>query len=358
MVASSVTIPSSGRRARRANARVLAAVTAVIAVAALTACTSSKTSKTSGSESSGVSAGGGSAFPGGTSPKGKTILMTIYTKPLAAWTPTLNAAKSVEAATGVKVDVQYANGDDQTEIQEIQAGISRHVAAMALQIDTSAVASAVCDAAKAGIPVVAWNNNALTGDQRSCVQATIAQDEVAAGQKIGQYMIDNAHLGQGAHIFCPVEVPTAVYAVQRAKGINEALNAIGAKCDVLATGTTDSDAKTKMVQYLLGHRDTNAVIAMGGVPLANAPAALKQVGVKLPVAGFDVFDPRIPQAIKAGDIVAAVDQQFYTEAFGATMQLALELQYGLYPSDMGTGGRGVIDKSNVDTVIEMAGTYR
>jgi simple sugar transport system substrate-binding protein len=80
--------------------------------------------------------------------------------------------------------------------------------------------------------------------------------------------------------------------------------------------------------------------------------------VNIPVGGFDVYDPRIPQAIKAGTILAAVDQQFYSQAFYAAQQLALELQYGLFPSDMNTGGRGVVDKTNVDTVLSLSGKYR
>ena len=51
----------------------------------------------------------------------------------------------------MKVDVQYANGDDQTEIQEIQAGISRHVAAMAVQ---TFVTLHFASAADASIPNV------------------------------------------------------------------------------------------------------------------------------------------------------------------------------------------------------------
>ncbi len=302
--------PRSGVRGRR-----LKALGAGICVLALLTAAGCSSSKASGTTSQGTGSSGGSAFPGGTSLQGKTILMIIYTAPLAAWNPALNAVKAVEASTGLKVNVQYANNNNQTEISEIESGISRNVAGIALHITSSAVSSAVCSAEQKGIPVVAWNQDA-------------------------------------------VEDPTATYAAGRAQGVNQALAAVGAKCDIVGVGDADSAAISTMTQYLLGHRNTTAIIALGGIPFANAPAVIQKMGLNIPVGGFDVYDPRIPKAIEAGTIVAAVDQQFYSQAFYAAQQLALELQYGLYPSDMNTGGRGVVTKANVGNLIALSGQYR
>ena len=51
-------------------------------------------------------------------------------------------------------------------------------------------------------------------------------------------------------------------------------------------------------------------------------------------------------------------QQPYSQGFYSVAQLALYLQYGLYPSDMDTGGLGLVDASNVAFVKELTGTYR
>jgi ABC-type sugar transport system substrate-binding protein len=171
-------------------------------------------------------------------------------------------------------------------------------------------------------------------------------------------MIKNGHLKHGASVFCPVEDPTVSYSAERAQGVNQALASIGSKCNILATGDADGAAQAAMVQYLLGHKTTAAIIALGGVPLANAPTVLKKVGMTIPVAGFDVYDPRIPAAIKAGTILGAIDQQFYTQAWGAAMQMALELQYGLAPSTMSTGGAGVVTKATAGDLISLSGSYR
>jgi simple sugar transport system substrate-binding protein len=184
------------------------------------------------------------------------------------------------------------------------------------------------------------------------------QNFVTAGNVLGQFMIKNGPIKSGAHVFCPVEDATATYASQRGQGVNQALATLGAKCDVVSVGAADAAAQTAMVQYLLGHRSTAAVIALGGIPLANAPAVLKRVNLKIPVGGFDVYDPRIPQGITNGTILGVIDQQFYSQAYYAAQQLALELQYGLYPSDMATGGSGVVTKSNVGPLIKLSGQYR
>jgi simple sugar transport system substrate-binding protein len=347
--------PPPRPRLRRRWLKTVGTGLCVLALGAAAGCSSANSASTASQTST---ASGGSVFPGGTSLQGKTILMVIYTQPLAAWTPAVNGAKAVEASTGVKVDVEYANNNDQTEISEIEAGISRNVAGMALEIDDTAVAHAVCSAAQKGIPVIAWNNDALTGSSAGCVQAFVGQNSVTAGLAMGQYMVQHGYVKSGAHVFCPVEVPTAVYASGRAQGVNQALATVGAKCDVVGVGTTDSGAVSTMTEYLLGHRNTTAIIALGGVPLSNAPAVLAKMGLSIPLGGFDVFDPRIPKAIESGKIVAAVDQQFYSQGFFSVQQLALELQYGLYPSDMSTGGSGLVTKANVGNLIALSGKYR
>ena len=40
------------------------------------------------------------------------------------------------------------------------------------------------------------------------------------------------------------------------------------------------------------------------------------------------------------------------------MQLVLQSTYSLYPSDMGTGGRGLVDSSNINQVSALVPEYR
>jgi simple sugar transport system substrate-binding protein len=62
--------------------------------------------------------------------------------------------------------------------------------------------------------------------------------------------------------------------------------------------------------------------------------------------------------ISKGNIIATVDQQPYSQGYFAIEQLALDIRYGLYPSDMKTGGLGLVDNGNYKPAVEFAGKYR
>jgi simple sugar transport system substrate-binding protein len=297
---------------------------------------------------------------GGRDISGKTILFLIDTPSSSGWAPSLNAVKAVEAITGVKVQVVYGSNDSQI-VAEIRTGIAAHVAGMALSVPTPAADSAICAASDGGIPVVAWNTNGYGAAANRCVLAFMGQQFVSAGQAIARYLAMHGYIRRGSHVFCPVEDPKGAYSKWRAKGVNSILESYGARCDLVRVGFDDAPNQSTMIDYLQRHPGTNMVIALGGTPLANAPAVLKRLGRYVPVAGFDISDSRtsrIINGIEHGDIVATVDQQVYSQAFQAVMQLAQYLQYGLIPSNVDTSNNSVVDDTNAGLAANLSGTYR
>ena len=85
--------------------------------------------------------------------------------------------------------------------------------------------------------------------------------------------------------------------------------------------------------------------------------AIKDAGLSIPAGGYDV-SPEVIADIKSGALTATVDQQPYSQGFYAVTQMALYLKYGLYPSEMATGGLGLIDKTNTDKAEVWAGKTR
>jgi simple sugar transport system substrate-binding protein len=143
--------------------------------------------------------------------------------------------------------------------------------------------------------------------------------------------------------------------------VNLVLAWFGVSCDVLGVGFADAGNQSTMIRYLRRRPDTNLVIALGGTPLANLPAVLKRLGRHIQVAGFDIADgstSRIIDGIEHGDIVATVDQQVYSQAFQAVMQLAMYLKYGLFPSNVNTSDNSVVDNTNAGLAASLSGTYR
>ena len=93
---------------------------------------------------------------------------------------------------------------------------------------------------------------------------------------------------------------------------------------------------------------------MPDIPMTTA---MKRAGVKVPVGGFDLSRD-ILQGIADGDITATVDQQPYSQGYYAVVQLAQKIRFGLYPSDMNTGGNGMVDNTNYKFAATLAGQYR
>lgn len=288
-----------------------------------------------------------------------TITFIVYTDPsVQFFVPAVRGARDAAKLFGLGLNVQYGNSDAVTENNEIQTAMARKTSGIAVSVpDNQAYTKTICAARKAGIPVVSWNVTATSGAAHSCIMAFMGQDFVAAGELIAQRMIKDYGIKRGDLVFTPVEAPTATYAVQRYAGVKKALAAVGAHAELLGTGFNLADVQTKETQYLLGHRNVKAIIALGSAPLTEAPKAISQVHKKIPIGGFDLT-PDIIKAIKSGTIDATVDQQPYSQGFYAVAQLALYLKYGLFPSDMATGGRGLVDKSNVGKVAALAGTIR
>jgi ABC-type sugar transport system substrate-binding protein len=227
--------------------------------------------------------------------------------------------------------------------------------------DQDVLTENICAASKAGIPVMSYNIGPTAGNEvDKCVMGFIGQDFPAAGLKVANDMIALAGIKSGDLVLLPVEQPDASYAVQRGEGVKKALDAVGAKYEVIQAGAKgDAEALENMTQWLIGHKDVKAIIPMGGTPHRNALQALKDAGLSpdtVKVGGFDISGPVI-DGIKAGTILTAVTQEPYIQGFQSVAEMALHLDFGIYPFSINTGA-GLVHKDNVATVEELAGKVR
>src|SRR5436190_1936567 len=120
--------------------------------------------------------------------------------------------------------------------------ITSVVAIVGAAIALIAVTTAGGARERAAVPRVVAHASA--GAAPKGVMAYIGQDFVTTGELTAQRMIDRGQIKRGAHVFCPVEIPAAAYAVGRSSGVNNALKKVGAKCDVVGTGSNLGPAKT------------------------------------------------------------------------------------------------------------------
>jgi simple sugar transport system substrate-binding protein len=287
------------------------------------------------------------------------ITLIIYTDAsVEFFGPVVQGAKDAAQATGVSLDIQYGDNKPEKQTNLIETATANKVDGIGVIInDDNAFSDAICKAVKAGIPVVSFNVDHSKGAAGSCRMAFMGQSFVDTGYLIAKRMIKDHGIKQGDLVFTPVEWPEATYAVQRYAGVKKALDEVGAKSELIGVGGNLADAQTKIVQYLLGHPETKAIIGLGSVPLTVSPKAITEAKMKIPLGGFDLTKDIIA-GIEDGTITATVDQQPYSQGYYAVTQLALAHKLGLYPSDMNTGGLGLVDKTNVAKVKELTPKYR
>jgi simple sugar transport system substrate-binding protein len=272
----------------------------------------------------------------------------------------VNGAKDAAEQQGVNIDIQFGEEDQKHQLGILETGIANKVSGIAVNIaDDNAYLDVLCGAMKQGIPVVTFNidDSRHGAPSSTCRMAFMGQNFIAAGYVLGKRMIAEHGLKKGDMVFTPVEAAQATYAVERHAGVQKALAEIGANSEILGVGNDHAQALNMMTQYLLGHPDTAAVIGLGQTPTSQAVQAIKDSGLKIPAGGFDVSKD-ILEDIKNGELTATVDQQPYSQGFYAVTQLALNLKYGLYPSEMDTGGTGLIDKTNYQFAEKYAGPVR
>ena len=270
----------------------------------------------------------------------------------------VNGAQDAAEDQGVNIDVQYGEEDPVTQSNILETAIASGIDGIATIVaDDNAYDDILCGAMEKGIPVVTFNIDDSEGADGTCRMAFMGQDFVETGYLIGKRMIEEHGLKSGDHVFTPVENPEGTYAVLRHAGVKQAMDEIGATTEILRVGNDHGEALNLMTQYLLGHADTAAVIGLGQTPTSQAVQAIKDAGVDIPAGGFDVSQSILEQ-IASGELTATVDQQPYSQGYYAVTQLALNLKYGLYPSEMDTGGSGLIDQSNYKLAQEWAGAVR
>ena len=264
------------------------------------------------------------------------------------------AAKTFDCS----VDIQFADNDAARQNNIIEAAVCNNVDGIGLSINQDgAYEPIIHEALRKGIPVIAFNIDDSRGARGSARMAYVGQDMTAAGYIITKRLIADGKLKAGDRVVCPVEYPEATYAVQRYAGAKKAFDEAKIKSEVLNTGGISlEDTLNKLTQYLLGHKDTAAVMAMGGMPMEVAPQAIRDVRLKIPNAGFDITR-QIAKNIRAGKSIATVDQQPFYQGYITISQLYYNRKYGLLPCDMNTGG-GVVDRKNVDKVLELADSVR
>ena len=229
-------------------------------------------------------------------------------------------------------------------------------------VDNQAFDQIISQARDNGVIVIASNVDDLEGADGNARQAFIGQGLVAAGEALGNAMIERFLPEEGPiKAVVGVSAPGQNWSEQRAKGITNALEAFKEanpdreiEITRLDTGTDGAIVAERVGSYLNANPDTNVYFDTG-LWHAYVAQVLADRGIEpgtVLMGGFDIV-AEVLQQMQNGYIQVQVDQQPYMQGFIPVMQAYLAKTVGLAPADMDTG-KGLIFQEDVPELMDLA----
>ena len=272
------------------------------------------------------------------------------------WSVFQKGAEAAAADLGVTLDYQGANNDAAKQAATIEAGVAAGCKGIATSVPDAEALQGPMDAAKAaGIPTVTTNSGSSAFVKLGAF-THVGQDEVIAGEQAGLKF--NA-MGV-KHVLCPIQEAGNVGLADRCKGLKNTFKGKAEEFN-LDGGLADLTAATAKLQAALeADKSIDAIFALNADIAAKAamPAA-EAAGVSVKIGTVDM-SPEALDAIEAGTMEFAIDQQQYAQGYMSVALLYLNLTNG---HELGGGqpiytGPGFVTKDNVTKVKELvaAGT--
>ena len=272
------------------------------------------------------------------------------------WSVAQKGAEAAAADLGVTLDYQGSNNDAAKQAQTIDAGVAAGCSAIAASApDPEAIKTAMLAAHDAGLPTVTMNSGSSVFAELGAF-THVGQDEIIAGEQAGLHF----NADGVKHVLCPIQEAANVGLEQRCEGLKNTFKGTVTNFN-LDGGLADLTAATAKLQAALqADPSIDAVFALNADIAAKAVLPAEQaLGLSLKVGTVDM-SPEALDAISAGTMEFAIDQQQYAQGYLSVVLLHLALSNG---NELGGGqpiysGPGFVTKDNVDNVkaLVAAGT--
>jgi simple sugar transport system substrate-binding protein len=242
-----------------------------------------------------------------------------------------------------------SDGDPTAQSKLVDAEVNQKPDGLIVSMaNPQALQASVQNAVKAGIPVIVINS----GEQEAYKYGTlgyIGSDETTAGKAVGTELAK-----EGAkNVICIIQEAGNVSLEQRCAGVKATL---GGRITNLQVNNNDlSGAQALIKAKLQSDKSIDGVVTLGAQVADAAAQAISSSNSKAKLATFDL-NSTVAEAVKAGTISFAVDQQPYLQGYLAVVMLT---QYKSNLNVLGGGqpvltGPTLITKANADVVIKLA----
>ncbi|MCP2163912.1 sugar ABC transporter substrate-binding protein [Goodfellowiella coeruleoviolacea] len=267
----------------------------------------------------------------------------------AFWNVVKNGAE--QAGADLDVDVSYqADPDPGNQAKLVDNAVAQGADGVVVSLGSpDALRASVAGAVGAGIPVITINSGAEHSTEFGAI-AHVGQTETVAGQAAGQRLAQ-----AGRHrLLCVIHQAGVATLNQRCDGARQGF-AGGQVTNLQVDINNPTDSQSRIRGALQSDPGIDAVLTLNPQTAANAVNAVRESGSGAAVATFDL-NADVVGAIKAGELLFAVDQQQYEQGYLPVVYLKLYLENA---NTVGGGqpvltGPGFVDSSNVDTVGEYA----
>jgi simple sugar transport system substrate-binding protein len=266
------------------------------------------------------------------------------------WAVAKAGAEKAGEDMGVELKYSESQNDPQRQAQLIDSAVTEKVDGIATSApNPDAIRDSLQKAVDAGIPVITLNSGQADSAELGAI-THVGQDETVAGEAAGQRLAE----GGAQKLLCVVHEQGNIGLEQRCEGAREGFG--GEVENLQVKGVADVATTLTEIQSKLESDDAvDAVLSLNPDIAVAARDAVQGSGSEAKLATFDLSGD-VVQAIKAGEIEFAVDQQQYLQGYLPVVFLTL---YNENNNTVGGGlpvltGPGFVDKSNADTVEQLA----
>ena len=319
--------------------RLAALAGAGVLVMGIAACSSS------GGKPEGSGEGGG----GGTvdTPRMTIAMITHEVPGDSFWDLIRKGAET--AAKKDNIELRYSNDPEApNQANLVQSAVDSDVDGIAVTLaKPDAMKAAIAAAEAKGIPVVAFNAG-MDAWEPLGIKEYFGQDGGIAGQGVGDRLRDEG----ATKAICVIQEQGHVDLEARCAGVKSTFPAT----EILNVNGKDMPSVESTITAKLQQDPSIDYVVTLGAPFAlTAVQSAKNAGSTAKIGTFDT-NAALVDAIKAGDVQWAVDQQPYLQGYLAVDSLWLYMTNGnvIGGGAPTTTGPAVIDNSNIDAVAEYA----
>jgi simple sugar transport system substrate-binding protein len=281
------------------------------------------------------------------------IGMAVHAPPAEAlfWGVVEKGAKDAAAALGV----QLKSGGSRDPLEQA-ALIEDYVSSGADGIMVSlanpdAMKDSIKKATDAGIPVITMNSGVNVYKEYGAL-THVGQTEFIAGQGAGEQFTKKGY----TKALCVIHEEANIALEERCDGLADTFSGEVERFNIASTGIEDPAGSLAVIQdKLTADTSFDSVLTLNPTIATVALDAIKAAGGGQSLATFDL-SPAVLEAIQAGEMEFAIDQQQYLQGYLPVVFLYL---YNVNANTVGGGlpvltGPGFVDASNAADVVDLA----